>query len=114
MTKKKYFLKKVSTCLREERRVVVDVLEVDLDVSVADEAVAAVVLREHGEPPLRPAAGLIAVQRLRNNFLSVQKSEKRLKEDVNTYFKPSTLSKSALRILMRRKGQLTVHIDISF
>lgn len=48
--------------LREERCIVVDVLEVDLDIGVADQAVAAVVLGEDGEPPLRSATRLITVE----------------------------------------------------
>ena len=51
--------------LREERSVVVDVLEVDLDVGVTDQAVAAVVLSEDGEAPLRSAAGFVSVERLK-------------------------------------------------
>lgn len=50
--------------LREEGCVVVDVLEVDLNVRVADKALAALVLCEHGEAPLRPTARLVSVQRL--------------------------------------------------
>ena len=50
--------------LGEERRVIVDVLQVDLHVGVANESVAAVVLSEHCEAPLRPTRGLVAVQRL--------------------------------------------------
>lgn len=53
--------------LREHRRVVVDVFQVHLHVSVADQALAAFVLCEHGEPPLRSAVGLISVQWLREN-----------------------------------------------
>lgn len=58
--------------LREHRRVVIDVLEVHLDVGVANQSLAAFVLREHGEPPLRSTVGLISVQRLRieNRFLN--------------------------------------------
>ena len=50
--------------LREERGVVIDVLEVDLDIGVADEAVAAVVLSKDGEAPLRSAARFVSVERL--------------------------------------------------
>ena len=52
------------THLWEHRRVIVDVLEVDLHVCVPDESVAALVLREHGEPPRGPALGVVAVQGL--------------------------------------------------
>ena len=61
----------VVDALGEEGRVVVDVLEVDLDVGVAHEAVAAVVLREHREPPLRPPRRLVAVQRLKETALNL-------------------------------------------
>lgn len=50
--------------LREEWSIIVDILEVDLDIRVAHEAIAALVLSKHGEPPLGPAIGLISVQRL--------------------------------------------------
>lgn len=47
--------------LREYGGVVVDVLEVDLDVGVADQAFATFVLGEDGEAPLRAAVRLISV-----------------------------------------------------
>lgn len=50
--------------LREYRGVVVDVLEVNLHVGVTHEALSALVLCKHGEPPLRPAIRLVSVQRL--------------------------------------------------
>ena len=53
--------------LREQRRVVVDVLEVDHDVGVPHQAVAAVVLGEHGEAPLGAAVGFVTVQGLETN-----------------------------------------------
>ena len=48
----------------EERRVVVDILEVDLDIGVSDQAVAALVLGEHGEAPLGPPVRLVPIQGL--------------------------------------------------
>lgn len=62
--------------LREEGCVVVDVLEVDLNVRVADKALAALVLSEHGEAPLRPTARLVSVQRLQQNSPQVSQVEK--------------------------------------
>lgn len=50
--------------LREYRGVVIDVLEVNLDIGVTDEAFSTLVLSKHGEPPLWPAIWLISVQRL--------------------------------------------------
>ena len=51
--------------LGEERRVVVDVLQVDLHVGVPDEAVAAIILCEDGESPLRPATRLVTIEWLK-------------------------------------------------
>lgn len=50
--------------LREKWSIIVDILEVDLDIRVAHEAIAALVLSKHSESPLGPAIGLISVQRL--------------------------------------------------
>ena len=50
----------------EERRVVVDVLQVDLDVGEADQSLTAFVLSEHRETPLRTSVGLIPIQRLQS------------------------------------------------
>ena len=57
------------TCSREagERElwsIIVDILEVDLDIGVAHEPIASLVLGKHSEPPLGPAIGLISVKRL--------------------------------------------------
>jgi hypothetical protein len=54
--------------LREKRSIVVDVLEVDLHVGVSDEAVTALVLGEHCEPPLGPSIRLVPIQRLRKDM----------------------------------------------
>ena len=54
----------VVDAVAEERRVVVDVLQVDLHVGVAHQSYAAFVLREHSEPPLRTTVRLIPIQRL--------------------------------------------------
>ena len=52
--------------VREQRRVVVDVLQVDLNVGVTDQTLATFVLGEDGETPLRATVGLVAIQRLSN------------------------------------------------
>ena len=55
------------TDLWEQWRVVVDVLEVDHDVGVPHQAVAAVVLGKHGEAPLGAAVRFVTVQGLETN-----------------------------------------------
>ena len=50
--------------LRKERSIIIDILEVDLDIGVAHEPIASLVLGKHSEPPLGPAIGLIPVKRL--------------------------------------------------
>lgn len=52
--------------VREEWRIVVDVLQIDLDVGVTHKSLAFLVLGEHGETPLGTSVGLIAIQWLFN------------------------------------------------
>ena len=54
--------------MRKKRSIVVDILEVDLDVSVPHQTVAALVLGEDREPPLRSSIGLIPVERLQDKL----------------------------------------------
>ena len=57
--------------MRKKGSIVVDILEVDLDVSVAHQAVASLVLGEDREPPLWPTIWLVPVQRLKVTKLSL-------------------------------------------
>lgn len=50
--------------LRENRCIVIDVFEVDLHICIANKAFSSLVLGKDCESPLRPAKGLISVQRL--------------------------------------------------
>ena len=51
--------------LWKEWRIVVDVLQVDLDIGVAYQPVATIVLGKDSETPLRPATRFITIQRLK-------------------------------------------------
>jgi len=51
--------------LWKEWRIVVDVLQVDLDIGVAYQPVATIVLGKDSEAPLRPATRFITIQRLK-------------------------------------------------
>jgi hypothetical protein len=50
--------------LWEEWCIVVDILEVDLNISISDQPVAPLILGEDCEPPLWPTVRLVTVQRL--------------------------------------------------
>lgn len=51
--------------LWENWGVVVDVFEINLDICVADQPLATFVLSKHCEAPLRPAVGLVPIERLK-------------------------------------------------
>ena len=53
--------------MRKEWSIIVDILEVDLDISVAHQTIASLVLGEHCEPPLRSTIGLVSVQGLKQD-----------------------------------------------
>lgn len=57
--------------LREQWRIVIDVLQIDLYVSVTDQTFTALILCKYRESPLRSTVGLVPVQRLEDTDIAL-------------------------------------------